>query len=98
VLLERYVTFVGGSGSRRAVGFPAETTSFVGRRHELAEGKRLLSAARLLTLTGPGGVGKTRLAARLAEHVARAFPDGAWLVPGAPVRPSGLTSRSLSAR
>ncbi|WP_211770601.1 ATP-binding protein [Kutzneria sp. CA-103260] len=55
-------------------------TSFVGRRHELTEAKRLLSVSRLVTLTGVGGVGKTRLALQLAEQVSRAFPDGVWLV------------------
>jgi predicted ATPase/DNA-binding CsgD family transcriptional regulator len=72
--------FVGGSGTRRGAGLPAETTSFVGRRHELAEAKRLLSVSRLLTLTGVGGVGKTRLAVRVAGQLSRAFPDGVWLV------------------
>ncbi|MCO5997374.1 ATP-binding protein [Actinoallomurus rhizosphaericola] len=60
-------------------------TSFVGRRHELAEAKRLLSVGRLVTLTGSGGVGKTRLAARVAAEMRREFPDGAWLVDLAPV-------------
>ncbi|MEU8106365.1 AAA family ATPase [Nonomuraea muscovyensis] len=55
-------------------------TSFVGRRRELAEARRLLSAARVVTLTGVGGVGKTRLAMRLADEVRRAFPAGVWLV------------------
>jgi len=59
---------------------PAGLTRFVGRRHELTEAKRLLSTTRLLTLTGPGGVGKTRLALQLAAEVQRAFPDGVWLV------------------
>ncbi|MDX3631355.1 LuxR C-terminal-related transcriptional regulator [Streptomyces europaeiscabiei] len=72
---------VGGSESRRPSGFPAELTSFVGRRDEAADVRRLLSAGRLLTLTGPGGVGKTRLAGHVAGQVARAFPDGVWLVP-----------------
>ncbi|MDX3545192.1 ATP-binding protein [Streptomyces europaeiscabiei] len=71
---------VGGSESRRTSGFPAELTSFVGRRDEAADVRRLLSAGRLLTLTGPGGVGKTRLAGHVAGQVARAFPDGVWLV------------------
>ncbi|WP_410639111.1 ATP-binding protein [Amycolatopsis sp. lyj-346] len=70
-----------GARSRRSAGnLPAELTSFVGRRHELGEAKRLLSAARLVTLTGSGGVGKTRLALRTAADVRRAFPDGVWLV------------------
>ncbi|HKT04061.1 MAG TPA: AAA family ATPase, partial [Rugosimonospora sp.] len=59
---------------------PAELTCFVGRRQELAEAKRLLEEHRLLTLTGPGGVGKTRLGVRLAEQLRRAFPDGVYLV------------------
>ena len=59
---------------------PAELTSFVGRRHELAEVKRLLADSRLVTLTGIGGVGKTRLALRAAAELRRGFRDGAWLV------------------
>jgi predicted ATPase/DNA-binding CsgD family transcriptional regulator len=59
---------------------PAELTSFVGRRRERSEIKRLLSAARLVTLTGLGGVGKTRLAVQAAGQVRRACPDGVWLV------------------
>ena len=55
---------------------PVETTSFVDRRDEQAEVRALLAKARLVTLTGPGGVGKTRLAVRVATRVARAFPDG----------------------
>lgn len=59
---------------------PAELTSFVGRRHELAEARRLLSSARLVTFVGVGGVGKTRLALRAAAEMRRAFGDGVWLV------------------
>ncbi|MEQ4719518.1 LuxR C-terminal-related transcriptional regulator [Nonomuraea sp. B19D2] len=61
-------------------GLPAEVTSFIGRKHEVAEVKRLLADARLVTLTGPGGVGKTRIALRVAADLRRAFPDGVWLV------------------
>ncbi|MDN3020417.1 LuxR C-terminal-related transcriptional regulator [Streptomyces sp. S.PB5] len=53
----------------------------MGRRDEAAEVRRLLSVGRLLTLTGPGGVGKTRLAGHVARQVGRVFPDGVWLVP-----------------
>ncbi|MFJ3303218.1 ATP-binding protein [Streptomyces sp. NPDC086549] len=67
---------MGGSAPRRDSHLPVETTSFVDRRDELAEGRELLARARLVTLTGPGGVGKTRLAGRLAARVERAFPDG----------------------
>ncbi|AHK35077.1 Serine/threonine-protein kinase pknK [Rhodococcus opacus PD630] len=59
---------------------PLELSSFVGRRHELAEAKNLLSSSRLLTLAGIGGVGKTRLALRLAASIRREFADGTWFV------------------
>jgi predicted ATPase/DNA-binding CsgD family transcriptional regulator len=67
--------------TRGAVGLlPAEVTSFVGRKAELAEVRRLLSTARLVTLTGVGGAGKTRLAVRAGRELRRAFPDGVWHV------------------
>src|SRR5690606_12591439 len=76
-----------GSGTRvvamttRPAGeLPAELTSFVGRRAALAEVKRLLSRSRLVTLTGVAGVGKSRLAVRVARDVRRSFPDGVRLV------------------
>ncbi|WP_431907415.1 ATP-binding protein [Nonomuraea jabiensis] len=59
---------------------PAELNSFIGRRHEIAEVKRLLSEARLVTLVGVGGVGKTRLAQRVGFDLRRCYPDGVWLV------------------
>jgi non-specific serine/threonine protein kinase len=65
---------------RHPSNLPAEVTSFIGRRQELREVKRLLSTTRLLTLTGSGGVGKTKLALRAAAEMSRAFPDGVWLV------------------
>ncbi|MFJ4078951.1 ATP-binding protein [Streptomyces iakyrus] len=71
---------MGGSAPRRDHHLPAETTSFVDRRGELTQGRELLARARLVTLTGPGGVGKTRLAARIAARVQRAFPDGVCFV------------------
>jgi non-specific serine/threonine protein kinase len=67
-------------GRPRPSGLPVELTSFVGRRTELREVKRLLATTRLLTLTGSGGAGKTRLALRAAADMSRGFPDGAWLV------------------
>ncbi|MFJ9537746.1 ATP-binding protein [Streptomyces sp. NPDC101225] len=71
---------MGGSAPRRDRRLPVETTSFVDRRGEQTEGRELLARARLVTLTGPGGVGKTRLAARVAARVQRAFPDGVHFV------------------
>lgn len=67
--------------SRRPSGnLPTELSSFVGRRLEVVEGRQLLTRSRLVTLTGPGGVGKTRLALQIAETVSRAFNGGVWLV------------------
>ena len=59
---------------------PAEVSSFVGRGAELAQLVELHHTTRLLTLVGPGGVGKSRLALRLAATVHASFPDGTWLV------------------
>ncbi|QCQ93665.1 ATP-binding protein [Rhodococcus sp. SGAir0479] len=59
---------------------PSELTSFVGRRFESAEARRLLSESRVLTLTGLGGVGKTRLALHVADEARRAYPGGTWFV------------------
>ncbi|MGG7101727.1 ATP-binding protein [Rhodococcus sp. 24CO] len=75
------VPAVRGATDPRVIGnLPHELTSFVGRRRELSEARRLSEDARLLTLTGVGGVGKTRLAIRLAGALQRAFRDGVWLV------------------
>ncbi|MEU6145929.1 LuxR C-terminal-related transcriptional regulator [Streptomyces sp. NPDC047081] len=71
---------MGGSAPRRDRHLPVETTSFVDRRGEQTEGRELLTRARLVTLTGPGGVGKTRLAMRIAARVERTFPDGVRFV------------------
>ncbi|WP_431918546.1 ATP-binding protein [Nonomuraea jabiensis] len=71
---------------RRSGNLPAEATSFIGRRHELAEVRKKLTEARLVSLVGPGGVGKTRLAVRTAADLGRGFPGGAWLVELAEVR------------
>jgi predicted ATPase/class 3 adenylate cyclase len=67
---------------------PTLATSFLGRRRELEEVVALLRRAdlRLLTLTGPGGTGKTRLGLHAAGEAAEAFPDGVWWVPLAPLR------------
>jgi predicted ATPase/class 3 adenylate cyclase len=64
----------------RPNNLPRELTTFVGRDDELLDAKRLLMSARLLTLTGPGGVGKTRLAVELAARLIADFDDGVWLV------------------
>ncbi|WP_105971121.1 ATP-binding protein [Streptomyces geranii] len=64
----------------------APLTTFVGRRHDLAEVRRRLGTTRLLTLTGAGGVGKTRLARETAAVSGKAFADGVWWVDLAPIR------------
>ena len=83
--------------THRPGNLPAEATSFIGRRRELAELIKKLTAARLVSLVGPGGVGKTRLATRIATDLARGFPGGAWLVELAEVRDSGLISNAVVA-
>ena len=74
---------------------PVEVTTFVGRRRELAEIKRLLTTTRLLTLTGSGGAGKTRLALRAAAEMARNFSDGAWVVLLAPIDDPLLVTQAV---
>ncbi|MEV6138477.1 LuxR C-terminal-related transcriptional regulator [Nocardia sp. NPDC051990] len=75
---------------------PAEVTSFVGRGAEVAAARKLLSSTRVLTLTGPGGVGKTRLSRRVAEAVRHAFPDGVWLVEVAHVHDGDLVALTVA--
>jgi predicted ATPase/class 3 adenylate cyclase len=69
---------------------PIPATPFLGRLHELAEVSGLLEDARLLTLTGPGGTGKTRLGLQAAAEAADRYPDGIFWVPLAPLRDSEL--------
>jgi predicted ATPase/DNA-binding CsgD family transcriptional regulator len=87
---------MGQSGPRRGGGLPTETTRFVGRQHEITEVKRLLSVNRLLTLTGLGGVGKSRLAAHVAGKLSRAFRDGVWLVPLAALQDEALIPNTIA--
>jgi predicted ATPase/class 3 adenylate cyclase len=69
----------------RPNNLPAHVTSFIGREPQLAEGKQLLTRTRLLTLTGSGGVGKTRLGLQLAAELLSQQPDGVWLVDVGPL-------------
>jgi non-specific serine/threonine protein kinase len=80
-----------------AGNLPAEVTSFVGRRHEVSGVRRMLSASRLVTLTGVGGVGKTRLAQRVGSEMRRAFPDGVWFVELAELRDPDLVAVTVAA-
>ncbi|HEV3173379.1 MAG TPA: LuxR C-terminal-related transcriptional regulator [Actinocrinis sp.] len=83
--------------TRRTGSLPAETTSFVGRRRELAEIRKKLTQARLISLVGPGGVGKTRLAVRAAADLGRGFRDGAWLVELADLQDPALVGSAVMA-
>jgi predicted ATPase/DNA-binding NarL/FixJ family response regulator len=83
--------------TRRSGNMPAEATSFIGRRRELAELRKHLTAARLVSLVGPGGVGKTRLAIRIGTDLGRGFRDGAWLVELADVRDPALVPNAVIA-
>jgi predicted ATPase/class 3 adenylate cyclase len=69
----------------RPNNLPAMVTSFIGRERELTDARRLLSTARLMTVTGPGGIGKTRFALELAAQTGADFPDGTFFVPLEPV-------------
>jgi predicted ATPase/tRNA A-37 threonylcarbamoyl transferase component Bud32 len=75
---------------------PRQRTSFVGRTRELAECARLMGETRLLTLTGVGGCGKTRLGLRLAESLLEAHPDGVYWVDLAPVSEASRFALTLA--
>jgi len=83
--------------ARRPGNLPAEATSFIGRRREVAEVRKKLAEARLVSLVGPGGVGKTRLAIRTAADLRRGYRDGGWLVELAEVRDPALVSNTAMA-
>jgi non-specific serine/threonine protein kinase len=87
-----------GRDSRPPAGLPHETTSFVGRRRERGELRQLLSDSRLVTLTGFGGVGKTRFALRMASDLRRAFADGVYLVPLAAIGDPALIAEAVASR
>jgi predicted ATPase len=80
----------------RLHNLPEALTSFVGRQHELAEIERLLASTRLLTLTGAGGCGKTRLALQVAAALLPRFKDGAWVVDLAPLSDSNLITQTVA--
>jgi predicted ATPase/class 3 adenylate cyclase len=80
---------------RRPNNLPTQLTSFVGRDAELAEAAQLLGTTRLLTMTGPGGTGKTRLSLQLAADMAERFPDGIWFVALEPVRDPTLIAPTI---
>ena len=83
-----------GEGGRH--NLPLARTSFVGREREKLEVKRLLAMTRLLTLTGAGGCGKTRLALEVVRDLVGAYPDGVWLVELAPLSDPTLVPQTVA--
>ncbi|GAA2872226.1 hypothetical protein GCM10010517_32580 [Streptosporangium fragile] len=87
-----------GTGRRRRGNLRARLTSFVGRERDVARTVELLGEHRLVTLLGPGGAGKTRLAVEVAEAVAGRMPGGAWLVElSSAAEPAEVTQAVLAA-
>ena len=80
----------------RPNNLPTQLTTFVGRDKELGEAVALLGGTRLLTLTGPGGTGKTRLSLQVAAAAADDFADGLWFVPLEPVRVPELVAPTIA--
>jgi predicted ATPase len=88
---------LGSAEADRLPRLPADASSFVGRDRELAELKALLHGTRVLTLAGPGGVGKTRLALELARAAQLSYPEGAALVELAPLDDARLVPDAVAA-
>ncbi len=85
------------STARPKHNLPTPATHFVGRRREMADVKRLLHTSRLLTLTGPGGTGKTRLALQVASEMMDDFADGVYFVDLAPLSDDALVAKAVAA-
>jgi non-specific serine/threonine protein kinase len=81
----------------RRHNLPAQLTSFLGRRREIEEVRRLLAGSRLLTLTGAGGCGKTRLALQVAGELLEDFRDGVWVADLSPLSEPDLVTHSVAA-
>jgi predicted ATPase/DNA-binding CsgD family transcriptional regulator len=84
-----------GADPRSGGNLPIELSSLIGRRREVGEVKRLLAESRLVTLTGVGGTGKTRLALRAAAELGRAFGDGVWFVDLTELHGPGLLAQQV---
>jgi predicted ATPase/DNA-binding SARP family transcriptional activator/tetratricopeptide (TPR) repeat protein len=93
-----YRELLAGAAPRAEIpaGLPAQLTSFVGRHRELAEIDRMLGRTRLLTLTGPGGAGKTRLALAAAAARAETLPDGVGFVDLGALRDGALVPQAVA--
>jgi DNA-binding SARP family transcriptional activator len=85
-----------GSSSARITNLPIPLSSFIGREREMAQVKLLLQRGRLVTLSGAGGSGKTRLAVQVATDLVDAFEDGAWWVDLAPLRDETLVTHAAA--
>jgi predicted ATPase len=85
-----------GGGGVQAHNLSAQRTSFVGREREMVELKRSLAMTRLLTLSGAGGSGKTRLALEVARELVGVYPDGVWLVELAPLTEGALVPQAVA--
>ncbi|EPH43146.1 hypothetical protein STRAU_3799 [Streptomyces aurantiacus JA 4570] len=86
-----------GFGQRRGGQLPVERTSFVGRAEEIALVQEAFTQAPLVTLVGPGGVGKSRTALRAADGLGERFPDGVWLAELSGLRDPELVPATLAA-
>jgi len=75
---------------------PQQLTSFIGREHELAEVRRMLKDARLLTIFGIGGLGKSRLSLHVATDALKDYPDGVWFVELAPIADARLVPQAVA--
>jgi predicted ATPase len=80
----------------RSNNLPIQLTSFVGRVREIAEVKTLIAAARLVTITGAGGAGKTRLALQVVADLVEGHPDGVWLAELAPIADPALVPKTVA--
>ena len=93
---DRAATVTLTPGAVPSQNLPHPLTSFVGRERELAELREALAEGRLVTLTGPGGCGKTRLALQAASDVAQQFRDGVWWVELAPLAEGRLLGAAIA--
>ncbi len=84
------------AAARQPSNLPVSTSSFIGRGREISEVKRLLASTRLLTLTGPGGCGKTRTALQLAAHISEEYTAGVWFAELAAVTNPALVPQAIA--
>ena len=82
--------------THKSNNLPTQLTSFIGRERELDEAQSILENARLLTLIGPGGTGKTRLSIQLGAQLLSNFKDGVWLVEFAPISDPSLVMQTIA--